>query len=64
MGLMFRSYLEEGYYEEDGMGGLSKIEDPREISNALSKGTLFENDGYATTKVPEETKLHQILEKL
>jgi hypothetical protein len=50
MGLLFRNWLEEGYYEEDEMGDLTKIEDPRQIREAANKGTLFHHDGMGMTK--------------
>ena len=57
MSLLFRNWLEEGYYEEDGWGDLTRLEDPADILRARNAGTLYENDGMATTKVPEDAKL-------
>ena len=57
MSLLFRNWLEEGYYEEDGWGDLTRLEDPADILRAKKAGTLYENDGMATTKVPEDAKL-------
>jgi len=34
MSLLFRNWLDEGYYEEDGYGNLFKIDDPIEIHKA------------------------------
>jgi hypothetical protein len=57
MGLLFRNWLDEGYYEEDGMGDLTRIEDPADILRAQKEGTLYHNDGMATTQVYEDEKL-------
>lgn len=54
MGLLFNNWLEEGYYEDDGFGDLTRIEDPQEIREAQKQGRLYENDGMATTKVGDE----------
>jgi len=56
MALLFRNWLEEGYYEEDDYGDLTKIDDPTRIIESAKNGTLYENDGMAMTKVhnPEE----------
>ena len=56
MSLLFRNWLEEGYYEEDSWGDLTRIEDPEDIRRARNSGTLYENDGMCTTKVPDDTK--------
>lgn len=53
MSMLFRNWLDEGYYEEDGMGSLTRLEDPADIRAAQQAGTLYENDGMATTKVDE-----------
>ena len=55
--LLFRNWLDEGYYEEDSWGDLTRIEEPEDIRRAKNAGTLYENDGMATTKVPEDAKL-------
>lgn len=57
MGLLFRNWLDEGYYEEDGMGDLTRIEDPDDILRAQKEGTLYENDGMGTTKVPKDANI-------
>ena len=53
MSLLFRNWLEEGYYEEDGMGELTKVEDPAKIHELLKEGRLYEHDGMGMTKVNE-----------
>ena len=57
MSLLFRNWLDKGYYEEDSWGDLTRLEDPADIHRAKKAGTLYENDGMATTKVPEDAKL-------
>jgi hypothetical protein len=37
MGLFFRNWLDEGYYEEDSSGDLTRLEDPKDIRNAQKK---------------------------
>ncbi|MFA5207283.1 MAG: hypothetical protein WC428_01250 [Candidatus Paceibacterota bacterium] len=51
MSILFRNWLEEGYYEEDSWGNLTRIEDPDRIFQAQKEGTLYHNDGMATTQV-------------
>ena len=53
MGLLFNNWLDEGYYEEDGMGDLTHITDIKDILKAQQKGSLYHNDGMGTTKVGE-----------
>ncbi len=50
MGLFFRNWLEEGFYEEDSQGDLTKITDPEVIKEAASNGTLHEHDGISMSK--------------
>ena len=57
MSLLFRNWLEEGYYEEDSMGDLTRIEDPADILRAQQEGKLYQNDGMATTKVSEDENI-------
>ena len=57
MGLLFRNWLDEGYYEEDSWGDLTRIEDPDRILEAQKEGKLYQNDGMATTRVGEDEKL-------
>jgi capsid portal protein len=54
MGLLFNNYLDEGFYEEDSYGTLTKITNPKKIVEAQQKGALYENDGIATTKVKKD----------
>jgi len=60
MGLLFRNWLEEGFYEEDGLGDMSKIEDISEILEAHKKGKLYRHDGMGLSLVRdnEEIKTH------
>lgn len=51
MGMLFRNWLEEGYYEEDGYGDLTKIDDPNEITTAKKNNRLYHHDGYGMSKV-------------
>lgn len=50
MSLLFRNWLEEGFYEEDSMGDLTQISDPNEIYEARKNGTLYYHDGYSISK--------------
>ena len=54
MGLLFNNYLDEGFYEEDSYGILTKITNPKKIVEAQQNGTLYENDGIATTQVNKD----------
>jgi capsid portal protein len=54
MGLLFNNYLDEGFYEEDSYGTLTKITNPKKIVEAQQNGSLYENDGIATTKVRKD----------
>jgi len=54
MSLLFRNWLDEGYYVEDGYGDLTQITDPDEIRNAKKSGTLYEHDGMCMTKVNKD----------
>ena len=45
MGLFHRNWLEEGFYEEDSQGDLTKLTDPKEIKDAAKRGKLYEHDG-------------------
>ena len=58
MSMLFRNWLDEGFYEEDGYGCLTKIEDPHLILQAQQNGNLYENDGLATTKVHTEQEIN------
>lgn len=49
--MLFINWLEPGYYEEDEMGSLTKLEDPIEILEVQKAGNLYENDGMSTSKV-------------
>lgn len=53
MSMFFRNWLDEGFYEEDSRGDLTRLEDPAEIHEAKRAGTLYEHDGMGLTKVNE-----------
>ena len=55
MGLLFRNWLEEGFYEEDDYG-LTKIETEEEIYQARKDGILYysNGDGYGPSKINED----------
>jgi len=57
MGLLFSNWLEEGFYEEDGYGDLTRIKDPDKIHKAKKEGRLFEHDGMGMCKVNEEDEI-------
>jgi hypothetical protein len=63
MSMLFRNWLEEGYYEEDGFGDLTKITDPVEILRVQKEGRLYENDGMGTSKVHSSNNLNLINDK-
>lgn len=51
MGIFFNNWLEEGFYEEDGYGGYTKLEKADDIVKAFKNKRLYENDGMGTTQV-------------
>lgn len=51
MGMLFRNWLDEGFYEDDGYGDLTKLEDPIEIYRAKKSGSLYHHDGMGVSKV-------------
>jgi hypothetical protein len=51
MGILSNNYLTEGYYMEDEMGGLIKINDNNEFVDALEANKLFYYDGFSITIV-------------
>ena len=53
MSLLFRNWLDEGFYEEDSRGDLTRLEDPAEIREAQLAGNLYEADGLGLSKVNE-----------
>jgi hypothetical protein len=57
MSLLFRNWLDEGYYEEDCWVDLTRIEDPADILRAQKEGKLYQNDGMATTRVGEDENI-------
>lgn len=59
MGLLFNNYLEKGYYELDEYGIYTKLDNMKDILKAQQNGTLYENDGMATTKVNDSDRIIQ-----
>jgi hypothetical protein len=64
MGILGSSYLDKGFYEEDCSGGLTRITDKMEISQASRKGTLYEHDGYGLTKVNDDKLIDTYLNNI
>jgi hypothetical protein len=56
--MLFRNWLDEGYYEEDSWGGLTRIEDPQDIRRAQKNGKLYHHDGYCMTKSSDDENLN------
>ena len=59
MGLLFNNYLEKGYYELDDYGTYTKLDNMKDILKAQQQGTLYENDGMATTKINDGDRIIQ-----
>lgn len=57
MSLFFRNWLDEGFYEEDSMGDLTRLEDPIEIHRAQKQGNLYQHDGMGMSKVSESENI-------
>lgn len=51
MGVFSHKYTDEGYYTEDEMGHLIKVQDPNELIDALEGDRLFYCDGYSMSIV-------------
>jgi hypothetical protein len=51
MGIFSDRYLEDGYYQEDEAGNLTRINDDTEFFQALEDGNLLKSDGYSVTPV-------------
>lgn len=58
MSLLFRNWLEKGFYVEDGYGDLTKTDDINEIAEAKNDGKLYEHDGYSLNKINNEDILN------
>lgn len=58
MGLFNQHWLDEGYYEDDGYGDMTKITDKDEISRAKKENKLFRHDGYSLNKVEKYEDLN------
>ena len=63
MSMLFRNWLEPGYYEEDEMEDLTRLEDPIEIYRAQKAGKLYENDGMGTSKIHSSDDLNIVNDK-
>ena len=50
MSILGSSYMAEGYYVDDGMGGLTIVTDLIEINKKRKEGTLYYHDGYSLNK--------------
>lgn len=50
MSILGSSYMVEGYYEDDGIGGLTIVTDLTEIIKKRKEGTLYYHDGYSLNK--------------
>ena len=57
MSLLFRNWLDEGYYEDDGYG-YTFIDDPKRIRELHKEGKLYEHDGMGISKVPDDVNLN------
>lgn len=64
MSLLFRNWLEEGYYEEDSMGDLTKLDDIEKVIEAKKSGNLYYHDGYSLGKVDDNENLDFFNSKL
>ena len=64
MSLLFRNWLEEGYYEEDSMGDLTKLDDIEKVIEAKKDGKLYYHDGYSIGKVDDNENLDFFNSKL
>ena len=58
MSLFFRNWLDEGYYEEDSSGDLTRLEYPEDIRNAQINGTLYYHDGFSFGKAGDDELLN------
>ena len=56
MGIFSHKYLEEGYYQEDEFGNISKVYDNNELIDALEANRLFYCDGNSITIVNSAEK--------
>ncbi len=51
MSMFFRHWLDEGFYEEDGSGDMTRLEDPDSILEAQRAGKLREHDGTGFSEI-------------
>lgn len=59
MSILGSSWKAEGYYEDDGYGDMTFIDDPERIRELHEKGELFEHDGISMGKVNESDTIHE-----
>lgn len=62
MGLLFRNLLDDGFYEEDGYGDLTRLDSLTEIERVAKEGNLYHHDGYSISKIPQIPEDHEITE--
>ncbi len=58
MSMLGWNWLDEGFYEEDSWGDLTRIEDKELILEAHKNGSLYRNDGYTTDKIDKNVDLN------
>ena len=58
MSMLFRNWLDEGYYEEDSWGDLTRLENPQDIRRAQKNGNLYHHDGYCMSKSSDDENLN------
>jgi hypothetical protein len=51
MGIFSHKYIDEGYYQEDEFGNITKVYDNNELIDALEDNKLFYCDGDSMTLV-------------
>jgi hypothetical protein len=56
--MFFRNWLDEGYYEEDSWGDLTRLEDPQDIRRAQKNVSLYHHDGYSMSKSSDDENLN------
>jgi hypothetical protein len=64
MGILNRNFHEEGFYEEDEYGDLTKLDSLEEIERSAKSGNLYHHDGYSMEKmseIPEDSKIEKII---
>ena len=51
--MLFRNWLDEGYYQEDDYGDLYRVENPYDLHDLQISGKLYYNDGMSTNRVDQ-----------